>query len=127
MAENLPRSERPHKQSASKTTVKSSDTPSKSVATAPSPALKLTREQKYLAPVGRHSQQTQRRARERASAEGHATEKEQLAHERGVVEANFIQRTQLQQKKREQKSSAKVQTPPAAPATKQKAPVTQPE
>ena len=122
MAANLPRSERPRKPKSTKSSTASQNNLSKSVhsdATAVSAsAPKLTREQRYAAPVERHSQQTQRRARENAAAGGHATEKEQMAHERNVAEASFVQRTQQQQKQREQKSSPKAAAQPVAPAAK---------
>lgn len=41
--------------------------------------------QRYVAPEGRHSQQTHRRAEERAAVAGHATEKEQHAHDRTAM------------------------------------------
>ena len=44
--------------------------------------------QKHVPPAGRHSQQTHRRAAERAVEQGHATEREQHDHDReGVLAA----------------------------------------
>jgi len=53
----------------------------------PVPVAKGIRGQKYFAPEGRHSQQSHRRAQERAEAEGHATPQQQHAHDRGNVKA----------------------------------------
>ena len=56
---------------------------------APQPAAKTVRGQRYVSPEGRHSQQTHRRAEERAAAGGHADEKAQHAHDRAAVEAEI--------------------------------------
>ena len=81
-------------------------------AAAPPPVPKTTKGQRYMAPVGRHSQQTHRRALERAAAAGHATEKEQHDHDRSVVLAELNKRTQqqLKQQKREQNQPSAAQT-----------------
>ena len=61
----------------------------KSKAVAPQAAPVTTRGQKYVSPEGRHSQQTHRRAEERATADGHTTEKEQHDHDRSAVTAEL--------------------------------------
>ena len=50
--------------------------------------------QRYVAPPGRHSRQTHRRAQERAAAQGHATEKEQHAHDRSLVKTELNKRAE---------------------------------
>ena len=57
--------------------------------TTPQPAPKTIKGQKYVSPLGRHSQQTHRRAEERATASGFTTEKEQHADDRSTVEAEI--------------------------------------
>ena len=47
--------------------------------------------QKYVAPLGRHSQQTHVRAEARAAAGGHASEREQHDHDRTVVAAGIAE------------------------------------
>jgi hypothetical protein len=47
--------------------------------------------QRYVAPEGRHSQQTHRRAEERAAAGGHGSEKEQHAHDRTAMSAGIAE------------------------------------
>ena len=49
----------------------------------------VTKGQKYVAPAGRHSQQTHRRAIERAATQGHASEQEQHAHDRNLISAKL--------------------------------------
>lgn len=58
----------------------------------PPPPIKTVKGQRHVAPAGRHSQQTHRRAQERAAAAGNATEKEQHAHDRSAVEAKLTRR-----------------------------------
>ncbi len=41
--------------------------------------------QRYAAPVGRHSQQTHRRAEQRVAAQGHTSEKEQQVADRAAI------------------------------------------
>ena len=67
--------------------------------------------QKYVSPEGRHSQQTHRRAEERAAADGHTTEKEQHAHDREVVETELNRASQQKETQRQQ--SARGATPKA--------------
>lgn len=69
-------------------------------AAAPQAADKTVRGQKYVSPEGRHSQQTHRRAEERATANGHTTEKEQHAHDRNAVETeiNRVEQAKANQK-----------------------------
>lgn len=62
----------------------------------------LTKGQKYVAPTGRHSQQTHRRAEERAAMQGHSTEKEQHVHDRGVVSAELNRQAELKLKQQGQ-------------------------
>ena len=57
--------------------------------TTPQPAPKTTKGQKYVSPLGRHSQQTHPRAEARAAADGHTSEKEQHAHDRAAVETEI--------------------------------------
>jgi hypothetical protein len=64
---------------------KSRNVAKSSAAVPPQLPLKTKRGQKHIAPSGRHSQQTHRRAEARAAAQGHATEKEQHAHDRSIV------------------------------------------
>ncbi len=68
--------------------------------TPPQPASKTTKGQKYVSPLGRHSQQTHRRAEERATADGHTSEKEQHAHDRAAVETeiNRVEQVKLNQR-----------------------------
>ena len=73
-----------------------------SKAVAPQPASKTVRGQKYVSPLGRHSQQTHRRAEARAAADGHTTEKEQHAHDRTVVETELNRATQQKETQRQQ-------------------------
>ncbi len=61
-------------------------TPNK-IVIATQPVAKTVRGQKYHAPIGRHSQQSHRRAQERADAGGHGTSKEQHDHDRSAIKA----------------------------------------
>src|SRR5690348_6952859 len=64
--------------------------------------------QKYVAPAGRHSQQTHRHAEERAAAQGHISEKEQHAHDRSVVKTGLDRRAaQLAKNQQPGKTSQK--------------------
>src|SRR5690349_3835656 len=45
--------------------------------------------QRHISPPGRHSQQTHRRAAERAATEGHSTQREQYDHDRNMVLARL--------------------------------------
>jgi len=62
----------------------------------------LKKGQKYVSPEGRHSQQTHRRAEERAAAGGHTTEKEQHAHDRNVVVTEIDRKAQQKANQRAQ-------------------------
>lgn len=104
MAENTHRSGKHSKQTLDKTFTTlpddTGDVPKTSApanrTTSPSPPPKTVKGQRYVAPAGRHSQQTHRRAQESAAAEGHATEKEQHDHDRSVVQAQLNQHTEQQ-------------------------------
>ncbi len=61
--------------------------------------------QRYISPNGRHSQQTHRRAEDRAAAQGHGSEREQQDHDRSVVLAK-LQKT-AERKQAEQRSAQK--------------------
>ncbi len=67
----------------------------KSAATTPSWTPITTRGQKYVAPAGRHSQQTHRLAQDRAAAGGHESEKELHAHDRNLLETELKRRADL--------------------------------
>ncbi|HLK59732.1 MAG TPA: hypothetical protein VKU00_24435 [Chthonomonadaceae bacterium] len=91
---------------------------------APPPIPIVTKGQKYVAPSGRHSQQTHRRAEERATALGHTTEKELHAHDRGVVSAELNRQAEqkLKQQTNQQKArnaAQKVTAPEPEPENKQ--------
>ncbi len=49
----------------------------------------ILRGQKHVPPSGRHSQQSHRRAQQRASAEGHATIQEHHASDRSTLKAEI--------------------------------------
>lgn len=91
MADDTTKNGRNESQAFAKTAPAAPDVKSKiqSKAAAPKPAAVSTRGQKYVSPEGRHSQQTHRRAEERAAADGHTTEKEQHAHDRSAVETEL--------------------------------------
>jgi hypothetical protein len=72
-----------------------------SAAVPPQLPLKTKSGQKHIAPPGRHSQQTHRRADARAAAQGHTTEKEQHAHDRSIVVAEQDKRAAHQQKQQQ--------------------------
>jgi hypothetical protein len=55
------------------------------VAAPAQPVLRKTKGPRHVSPPGRHSQQTHRRAKERAAVDGHATEREQHDHDRSTV------------------------------------------
>lgn len=55
----------------------------------PETLLRTVKGQKYIAPAGRHSQQSHRRAQARADAQGNATIQEQHAHDRSNVKAEL--------------------------------------
>jgi hypothetical protein len=59
--------------------------------------------QKYVAPPGRHSQQTHRLAQERAEAAGN-TEKEQHAHDRAAVTTGIADRAEAKKLHKERSS-----------------------
>lgn len=79
-------------------------------------APKLTKDQKYFAPLGRHSQQSHRLAIERATTQGHASEKEQHAYDRGIVKAEWVQRaaTVVAEKQTKQNARGKTATSTAS-------------
>ncbi len=69
----------------------------------PEPVAKTVKGQRHVSPVGRHSQQTHKRARQRAAAEGFTTEKEQHDGDRQLVEARLAKRAdQVKQQQRQQ-------------------------
>jgi hypothetical protein len=72
--------------------------------------------QKYVAPTGRHSQQTHRRAEERAAAQGHTSEKEQHAYDRSVVKTELNRRA-AQSAKNQQPGKTSQKTLPEVNST----------
>jgi hypothetical protein len=64
-----------------------------------------TRGQKYVGAAGRHSQQTHRRAHDRAAVGGHGSEKELHAHDRSLLETELKRRADL--RLQQQQSSSK--------------------
>jgi hypothetical protein len=79
----------------------SSDVAKSSAAIPPQMPPKTKRGQKHIAPPGRHSQQTHRRAEARAASQGHATEKEQHAHDRSIVVGKLGQQAAHQLKQQQ--------------------------
>lgn len=69
--------------------------------------------QKYVSPAGRHSQQTHRRAEERAAAQGNTTEKEQHAQDREAFVTELNRRAD--QKTRQQSEQKSRSAQPKAP------------
>jgi hypothetical protein len=64
------------------------DAQPKEIAT-PAAILKTVRGQRYIAPPGRHSQQSHRRAQARAAAQGNATIEEHHAQDRSMVKTEL--------------------------------------
>jgi hypothetical protein len=91
MADNTTNNGRNESQAFAKTApaATAEKSPVRSKAGAAQPASVTTRGQKYVSPEGRHSQQTHRRAEERATADGHTSEKEQHDHDRSAVTAEI--------------------------------------
>lgn len=69
--------------------------------------------QKYVAPAGRHSQQTHRLAEERAAAMGNANEKEQHAHDRNALVTEQNRRADQKTKQKQQSDQNKQSAPKA--------------
>jgi hypothetical protein len=71
-------------------------------AVVPQAAAKTVQGQKYVSPLGRHSQQTHRRAEAREVANGYTSEKEMHAHDRQTVEAEIDRAAQAKATQRAQ-------------------------
>ena len=69
---------------------------------------------KHTAPPERHSQQSHRRAAERAAEQGHASEKEQHAHDRSIIVAAQDERTATQLKQQQETQNKRTATQKAS-------------
>ena len=110
MTESLPRSERHREKPA-----KAEKTAAPKRAAVAAPVLITVRGQRYVAPAGRHSQQTHRRAAERAAAEGFTTVKELHAHDRSLIVAEISRKAQALIQQKQQSSGGPKPKPQAAP------------
>ena len=116
MTESLPRSERRRVKIVLKKDHAATENAALPTAAVPARAPLTVRGQRYVAPAGRHSKQTHRRAEERAAADGHATVKEQHAHDRSLVLAEINRVAQAKAKQKQQSGGGpKVKMPEAAP------------